>query len=701
MIISSLLTIGQITFILRVAIQILAFVGPILISVIILASVSRVASIDTHGIINRIVSASSATKSTAYWVLGRLRHRHADPTPSSKFFLLLLLSLLFTAFVSLSDIGFLGFYACSIPVSDITDAPASISNTDAARSLILSNMVNGTNPDDVKVARCDSTTVLNMGSDIFLSSCTSWQNSTYGDVGLFKDLNTTDSDAMMPRRLTHLKQAEDKIDFSAFYVGPNTQRAVEPFIAKGLAVLPHDGGVRMIMGVPQLAHQKKVELSKAMAVEVEVGCMSIGVRDIELVENSQGSMWFMTNGTWWNYTGPAYLEEPLRKTVDDIRAYYQPFFNTSTLGPDGSMTSFNASSLDLTTTANVMTYTLPVLPSGLSTVPLNELMGSCTQRIEKALGITSDNRTEAAGDMCGLLGVGGSLNVNTLATKVFERMVCATTTQVNMVDATVGVDSDSQVSANITRLPSDLYYVHADYWTESFNDFLNASAVNIFTPYRRYTLNGNPGAPDTHFIHQPKTILNQYSVGIGSGGGTISSVGSIILGNQFFEENQYNALALLDDGLDSPVFEPSTAVRWIGEVGASFFLASLGYNGWAALQSAPVEVQSTGGRLGSCYKPHYALGFVPFVLAVFLLLGWMTAGMIGRSWFGTEVLDTGYGGVTPFAAVAAPGADPKKTLLAWEAQPEPRLQTIEKGYALTGNANETVVKYLKSAPSYM
>ncbi|KAG6906184.1 hypothetical protein DXG01_015365 [Tephrocybe rancida] len=689
---------GQITFILRVAVQILAYTGPVLISLITLATVARVAPIDTHGIINRTVGASTATKATAKWIFGRLRHKHADPTPSSNLLVLLILSLLFTAFVSLTDIGFLGFYACSIPTANVIDAPASVSSNDAARALILTNMVNGTDPSKVKVARCDSSTVIDFGDNIFENNCTSWKNSTYADTELYANINSTDTDAMMPRQLTNYP-SNAKISLNAFYVGPDTQRVTKPLIQKGLAVIPHDGGVQMVMGVPQLGPQKRVDLVKTLAVEVEVGCMTLGIRDIELIDTlSEGKMSFRTNGTWRNYTGPDYLEDALTKTVDDVRAYFEPFFNTSSLQSDGSMLSINASNLQLTTAAVVAPHQLPA--DFLSRGPVDELMGNCSQRVETKLGIVSDNRTTAIGDMCGLLGVGGSFSVEGFSAKIFERMVCATATQVNMVDATVTFDAAGKVSATITRVPSDLHYVIADYWSISISGLSNSTVFANYDPYRRYTLSENSRGSNAHFIHQPKLILNSYTVGLGSAGSAIASMGSTILGEEFFQTDEYNALGLLDDGLNFPQFHPPTVVKWMGQVGGSLMTASLGYNGWAALQGNHIEVQSTGGRLGSCYKPWYALGFVPLLGVVLLVVGWMVASMVGHAWFGTEVLEKGYGGVMPYAAAICPDPDNKGVLLAWEAHPEPRLQVIEKGYALTGGANATALKYLKSAPSY-
>lgn len=702
MIISSSISLGQITFILRVAIQILSHVGLALILVIILASVSRVAPIDTHDTINRIVGAATATKSTVGWIFNRIRRKQADPAPSSSFLLVLFLSVSYTVFVSISDIGFLGFYACTIPSANSIDSPASVKSTDAAKNLVLSNMVNGTDPSKVKAYRCDSSTVIAFGDDIFENSCNSWRNSTYTDTSLFSGINSTDSDAMMPRRLNDYQPVNNStLGLNSFYLGPNSQRVANPVIHQGLAIEPHETGVRMVMGVPQLGPNKKVDISKTMAVEVDVGCMTLGVRDIRLVSGSAlGKMMFYTNGTWRKYTGPDYMEDVLSKTVDDVRAYLEPFFNTSTLDSTGAMMSTNSSNLLLSPAANVVAYDLPSLES-LSEGPVKPLMGNCTAALQKKLGITFNAKTIDSGNICGLLGTGGSVGVNGISAIVYNRMVCATATQVNMVDATVNVDAQNTVSINLIRRPSDLNYVLADFWDARPNPFSpNITTFLQFIPYQRYTLSDNPNSPTTHFIHTRNTILSDSSVGPGSPGNAISSIGQIILGADFPQKRQYAGLALLDDGLNRVDYTTNAITRWVGEVGASFFFSSLSYNGWTALESTPIQVLSTGGLVGSCYKPYYALGFLPLILAATGVLIWMFLRIFSGSWFGTQIVDEGYGGVAPYTAVVCPGAPPKDTLLAWEASPQPRLQVIQKGYPLIGDAHSTALQYLKSAPSY-
>jgi len=699
MIISSSITIGQITFILRAAIQILSYAGIALITIIILASVSRVAPIDTHDTINRIVGTTTATSSTVKWIFS---HRQANPRPPTSFLLVLFLSVSYTIFVSLSDIGFLGFYACEVPGPNSMDSPASVTSQAAASNLVLANMVNGTKPEDVKAYRCASSTVIGVGSTIFENSCTSWQNSTYADTNLFSGINSTDSDAMMPRQLTHYPSAPNvAINLNSFYLGPNTRRVLLPTIDKGLAIEPHATGVRMVMGVPQLSPNKKVNIAKAMAVEVDVGCMTLGVRDIRLVTGSPGlgKMSYSTNGTWRKYTGPDYMVDVLTKTVDDIRAYLLPFFNTSTLDYNGAIYSINATNALLSAGANVGAYDLPSVTFGPS--PVKPFMGNCTEALQKKLGITFDARTINSGDTCGLLGIGGSFGLNGVAAQVNTRMVCSTATQVNMVDATVSVDGDSKVAVNLTRLPSDLNYVLADFWDAKPSSLSpNVTAYMQFIPYQRYTLSDNPNSPTTHFIHTRETVLSDNAVGAGSAGNAISSIGSLILGADFPLKTEYSGLGLLDEGLNKVNFTTDQVTKWVGEVGGSFLLASLGYNGWAALQSNPMQVLSTGGLVGSCYKPYYALGFVPLVLSAIVVFIWMFVRVFSGSWFGTSMVGEAYGGVAPYTAVTCPGAPAKDTLLAWEASPQPRLQVIQKGYPLTGDAHATALNYLKAAPSY-
>ena len=128
MILSDSITVGQITFVIRVAIQILAYGGAALLGLIILGTAPRVANVDTHDLINRIVGASTKTKETAAWIYRRLRRTGTDPSPSKDLMLILFLYISYSALVSLSDIGFLGFYSCSVPGSNVLAFPASVTD---------------------------------------------------------------------------------------------------------------------------------------------------------------------------------------------------------------------------------------------------------------------------------------------------------------------------------------------------------------------------------------------------------------------------------------------------------------------------------------------------------------------------------------------------------------------------------------------
>lgn len=193
MIVSSSVTVGQLTFILRVAVQILGYGGLALIGIIILGNVPRVAPIDTHDAVNRIVGASSVSLTTIKWIFNRLRRNHSDPSPQAGLLLVLFLFVSYGAFISLSDIGFLGFYSCSIPGPSITDFPASVLSDDDAQLAIRANLVNGTDPGHIYTYRCDSTEILQFGN-VTENHCIDWRNSTYADRSLFEGLNSTDSD---------------------------------------------------------------------------------------------------------------------------------------------------------------------------------------------------------------------------------------------------------------------------------------------------------------------------------------------------------------------------------------------------------------------------------------------------------------------------------------------------------------------------
>ncbi|THU91688.1 hypothetical protein K435DRAFT_840904, partial [Dendrothele bispora CBS 962.96] len=150
MLVSSTLTLGQITFILRAVIQILGFGGIFLIGHIILASTPRTASLKTHDIINRAVSKSTLTKSSFRWTLAALRGTTGDPRTPKKLVAGISLLMIYGAFVSLSDVGFLGFHACEVPGPSSFDRPGSVNSGEVARNATVNATIAGNNLNDIK-----------------------------------------------------------------------------------------------------------------------------------------------------------------------------------------------------------------------------------------------------------------------------------------------------------------------------------------------------------------------------------------------------------------------------------------------------------------------------------------------------------------------------------------------------------------------
>jgi hypothetical protein len=700
MIISSSITIGQITFVLRVAIQILSYGGLALVTLIIVANAPRVAPLDTHNVLNHVIGKWKCTSTSGKWILSRLlRGGRKDPLPSTKLLIALFLFISYTAFVAISDIGFLGFYACSVPGPNLIDTPASVSSNDAARALIAKNLVNGTDPSNVKAYRCDAVKVVNFDVNVAESNCTAWRNSTYADINLFGGINSTDTDVLMPRRLTHHNHSRAQfIDLNSFYLAPNSQRVTNATIEEGYALFPHDTGIRVVLGVPQLAPQHKIDLDKTMALEVDVGCMTLGVYSQHSIEvtGSTGIDVLATQGNWRTYAGPDYLRDVLANTTDIIREYYRPLFDPSSLDSSGFMYSINSTQVLLSGAANVVSFKLPA--PGLQSGPDSYILGNCTQALQNKLGIPISQ--QADGMMCGLLAIGGSMAGNGTMHKGLSRMVCATATQVNMVAANIAVDAGNQVSLNVTRLPSDLNYLRADYWDLTTQG--NNSVYTNYVPYERYTLNDNPSSPTTHFIPHQKVVMLDATYGPGSGGTTFSRIGDMMLAYDvgLTLDIGYAGLALLEQGYNHLIFNPTQVTTWAGGVGASFFSSTIGYNGWAARESMPIRVVSTGGTLGSCYKPHYALGFVPLLLAAFFVIVWAFSLSVRSSLLGSAPLQLAYGGMGPYKGAVCPGAPNQDTLLTWEKAPEPYLQVVSKGYPVNGDAPETALKYLKTSNAY-
>jgi hypothetical protein len=444
-----------------------------------------------------------------------------------------------------------------------------------------------------------------------------------------------------------------------------------------------------------------VELSKAMALEVDVGCMTLGINGRQAVSDlGFGIDFFSTTGNWQRYTGPDYLRGVLANTTDVIRQVYRPFFNESSLDSNGFIYLTNRTAITLSDAANIAPFRPPFNNNVIYDSNAVYIIGNCTQDLQSQLGIPPPMNGQSS--MCGLLTMSGSFSEAGQSYRGQSRMVCATATQVNMVNATIVVDVGNKISLNLTRLHSDLNYLRADYW--GVVDGGNDITFRLHDPYVRFTLAENPTSPTTHFITQYEAFLDN-SFGPGSGGNAFGMIGDMMLGAPaVLDANlnvNYAALPLLDEGFDDVDIGNTSTVRttqWSGQVGASFIFGSVGYNGWAARTSSPIQVLGTGGKTGSCYKPYYAFGFAPLVFSATVMIIWALIMFVKTSLFGTKPLHRAYGGLQPYVDVMCPGASVKDTLLIWEKAPEPKLQVVSKGdVALdSGTDSETALGFLKA-----
>jgi hypothetical protein len=672
MILSEQLTTGQVTFILRVAIQLLAYGGVFLIGLIVLSSAPRVASIRTHDILNRVVGKSTVTFASAKWMINYARGRSGDPIMPTRLLISIGLLILYTAFVSISDIGYLGLYACETSGGHYLDYPASVKTNANASAAIALNLVNGTDPSTVKAYRCDSVEVVSFGPNVTERNCTAWQNGTYADPIYFSHLNTTDSDVLMQRQLKHINTSRSAfIDLNTYYVGPGPQRVENPTVTNGLVINPHPTGVQMVIGVPQLSSQQQVTLNQTIALEVEFGCMTVGIYSQHDPDASgSGLDIYATNGTWRRYYGPPYLEDALSTAADSVRAYWLPLFNTSTLADDGTMIGYNQSNSILSTTANIQTVYLPTR-AGLDNVQLTEyILGNCTETVIKRLNATIIDAEDAVYNACSMPALGGSVTSEGDILEGLSIMVCAASTQVNMVSAVVDVDTEGSVTLNITRLPADLNYVRASYW-DAMEIGGNITQFSDFLPIERYTFSPNPAGPTVHYIGQYDGFPNIRSTGPGSGAGLFSRVAETVL-DVPDALSGFAGLTLLNDGNNALNFTADVITRWAGQVGGSVILTSTAFNGWAALAMPPVTVTSTGGKLVSCYKPRFAFAFLPLVLATLVVLLWIIFLVSTSSLSGSGKVEELYGGVNPYVAAMrhdmGPASSTKETLLAWSAK---------------------------------
>lgn len=671
-VITRVLTIGQLTFILRVAVQILTLSGPFFIGLIILSNAPRMTSFSTHDVINRIMGRLSLTKCSIVWIWNYIRQPKRDPGRSFQLVLAVALLVLYGLFSSLSDIGFLGFYTCSAPAAGKYNQPASVRDEVAARSIVLANFVNGTDPNSVKAYRCNSSSFFQIGSTSQGRNCTAWHNSTWVDIDFFSGINTTDSDMLLPQKLSR-----SPTNITTFSTSVRVGRTEGPSISGGMFVNPTNTSLQVILGVPQLDGPLQVfTVDKAMELEVETGCMTLGIGYAGNADSySRGVNFFITNGKWRQYSGPDILKDILSKYVDTAREYWKPNFNTSTLDSNGIITSFNYTTRPYSAVAYLEEVFLP--DSLTDPTQTSWLMGNCTNAIREKLGLPPFDLAEE-GHACRLLGLRGPIESDGKVTISETTMLCATISQINMVSATVRSDAQGSVSlAELIRLPSRLNYVVTDIW-----DYVQDGEDGIYVmnePYKRYTLSDDVHGPTSHYIVQGRNLdPMDRVVGAASGGYILSEVGSVAF--TALSSTSIEGLNVLGEGSIGNLLDRATVTtRWAGQIGASFIVNSLQYNPWAALNAPPILITSSTGRSAICYHPVYLLGFAPLVLSALFILVWSVVVLIGMPYRHLKALGDSYGGMYPtylYWKSAGLDMDPSQLALIWKREPNIHLNVF-------------------------
>ncbi|KAJ3512575.1 hypothetical protein NLJ89_g3437 [Agrocybe chaxingu] len=634
LVLSETLTIGQITFILRVAIQILAYGGLFLLGLLVLASAPRVATLETHDVINRVVGRSTASTSSMKWIFKRITSRmDRDLAPSPLLLWALALSLIYGLLVSLTDIGFIGLNACEVAGTTRLDFPASVRSDEDARQGLEVNLIPGRRPKP--------------------------------------------PDTLMPRSLGYYNHTRAAFfDLSRYLVGATSEGQKTPVIQNGIAVVPHDTGVRMIAGVPKLGLKEKVHLPQTLALEVEMACMPIGTMGQEDMGSINGpsANFFVPDDLYqanWTgrYSGPENLRAPLLSSVGRVRELMKPLYNSSDLNPSGFWMSINETRAPYTWPSTITGF-FPTVNGSAGTIG-NALHPR--KLLRRGVWVIPNARSTFQG--------------RTTLQQHYE-MMCATSTSFDMVSTTLAVDGEGRVSnPELIHLPSDFHSGYASYFdiTPRGEDMV----YNTFEPLVRFALTSNPSGPTRHYIHQWDSIgttARSLTQGAGNPGFLLTLIGSAMVGVNTLD---LSSIAMINSTFFSADYRPEIVTRWGGSVGASFILSTIGYNPWAARGSQAFEVQSTGGKAAACYEVPYAAAFLPLVLAALTVL-FLTASMFLRSKLkGTKRWENLYGGLAP-AIVSPIAVKPGKgEILAWQEGDEPHLRPVYSSMPLPNMGMES------------
>ncbi|PVF99333.1 hypothetical protein CPB86DRAFT_783707 [Serendipita vermifera] len=682
------LNVGQLTFIIRAVLQVLSLGGPFLIGILVLSNAPRLASFATHDEINRVVGHLSVTRSSVSWLWRRIRGN--EPFTASSFGLSLSITLLvlYGLFSSLSDVGFLGFYTCLAPGLDKYEHPGSINDYGTAHATMLANALNGTDLASIKSSRCDSSTPILNNRNVSVWYCTSWSNSTWADRDFFKGINSTNSDMLMPRQIG-IANTADGTPIPQFFANTGVSKVEVPTISGGILVNPTDIGMQAVFGAPQLSPGYSFTLNRTMALEVEVGCMTVGINTVSRgAFSSNTTEEFQTNGTWRQYSGPDYLYDILSNTTDGIREYAIQLYDPSTLDSNGIMTSVNSSSAgtyDIPAVDKVYLVGHDSLHGGVE----NQLylLGNCTNQLRQKFGHPAYNSEDLGDDyMCEYYGVSGTFSSAGIVYRQVTRMVCATTSQVNMVSAAVTKDIQGSSQYNRPVIPAISTNVRADDWEIISNVLGNATARFDNELVERYTLSSGDDGTLSHFILQARMWSLTLS-GSGSGGYALSRAANSIL-QTGMGYGKHKWLGVLGAVRTETLFHPSTLTRWAG-------LGNLQYNSWVALEQSPILVTSHSSQEAVCYHPVYALGFFPLAFSAIFIIIYTFLILMHNSFRRLQSLGELYGGLYPYWKSICPDLQSSEMTLIWRKEPQAHLAVVPTGNPLSlESKTQRVVDYL-------
>ncbi|KAF8173990.1 hypothetical protein K438DRAFT_1849780 [Mycena galopus ATCC 62051] len=477
MLLTDNLYVGQLTFILRLVIQVLNYGGLFILGLIIASNAPRIAPLATHDVLNRIVGKITATTEPLKWCGGYVRGRSGGTPFPSLLLVAVMFSTVYVVFAALSDVAFLGFHTCTTPFPAYYDFPSSIGTDRAAMDAVVANLVDGTDPASVKVSRCNSSTLHDFGPDMYGSPlkkyvCDNWTNSTLTDRSFYQNLNFTDTAVLMNAQLRALNLTDTSPDFyvNTFSVSVGNMRTRLPTIQRGIFVEPHATGARAVLGVPDLPPEKSIVIDRTMLLEVDMGCMELGLfTQVDLDVDDPYDIF----ATDWknNYTGPEVLRPIVQKYSAAVRALVRPLFNESNRDDRGFLYAAQAGNLTSMTplgdvveaTAQISTFSLLYSVSSDAFDFQQNMTMNCTADLYGALNVTLLDKDVGfnTDNQCGMFSVTGSFVEEGVAYAGMSRFFCATGAQVNMASVTITTDALGAISATHTRLPSDLHHVAA------------------------------------------------------------------------------------------------------------------------------------------------------------------------------------------------------------------------------------------------